>query len=131
MASEPPYRPIYAWYVVAVLMLAYVCSFIDRQILALMVPAIRRDLGISDTKMSLLLGLSFALFYSILGLPIGRLADRSSRRRIIAWGIAIWSVMTAVCGAARSYWQLFLARMGGESAASPTPTPIRAKNNCQ
>ena len=122
MASEPPYRPIYAWYVVAVLMLAYVCSFIDRQILALMVPAIRRDLGISDTKVSLLMGLSFALFYSILGLPIGRLADRSSRRRIIAWGIAIWSVMTALCGAARNYWQLFLARMGvgvGEAALSP------------
>ena len=122
VASEPPYRPIYSWYVVAVLMLAYVCSFIDRQILALMVPAIRRDLGISDTKMSLLMGLSFALFYSILGLPIGRLADRKSRRGIIACGIAVWSVMTMLCGAARNYWQLFLARMGvgvGEAALSP------------
>lgn len=122
MATEKPYRPAYAWYVVAVLMLAYVCSFVDRQILALMVPAVRRDLGISDTQMSLLMGLSFALFYSILGLPIGRLADRSSRRRIIAWGIAVWSVMTALCGAARNYWQLFLARMGvgvGEAALSP------------
>ncbi len=122
MASEPGYRPLYAWYVVAVLMVAYVCSFVDRQILALMVPAIRRDLGISDTQMSLLMGLSFALFYSILGLPIGRLADRTSRRRIIAWGIAVWSVMTALCGMARNYWQLFLARMGvgvGEAALSP------------
>lgn len=122
MASEKPFRPLYAWYVVAVLMLAYVCSFVDRQILALMVPAIRRDLGISDTQMSLLMGLSFALFYSILGLPIGRLADRTSRRGIIAWGIAVWSVMTALCGTARNYWQLFLARMGvgvGEAALSP------------
>ena len=122
MAAEKPYHPAYAWYVVAVLMLAYVCSFVDRQVLALMVPAVRRDLGISDTQMSLLMGLSFALFYSILGLPIGRLADRSSRRRIIVWGIAVWSVMTALCGAARNYWQLFLARMGvgvGEAALSP------------
>lgn len=118
----PPYRPLYAWYVVAVLMLAYVCSFVDRQVMALMVPAIRRDLGISDTQMSLLMGLSFALFYSFLGLPIARLADRTSRRRIIAWGIAVWSVMTALCGAARNYGQLFLARMGvgvGEAALSP------------
>jgi MFS family permease len=112
----------YGWYVVAVLMLAYVCSFIDRQILALMVGPIRRDLGISDTQMSLLMGLSFALFYSFLGLPIGRYADRANRRNIIAVGIAVWSVMTALCGAARNYWQLFLARVGvgvGEAALSP------------
>ena len=116
------YRPLYSWYVVGVLMLAYVCSFVDRQVMALMVPAIRRDLGISDTQMSLLMGLSFALFYSLLGLPIARLADRTSRRRIIAWGIAVWSIMTALCGAARNYGQLFLARMGvgvGEAALSP------------
>jgi len=124
--TEPPAgdRPRlgYPWYVVGVLMLAYVCSFVDRQILALMVPPIRRDLGITDTQMSLLMGLSFALFYSFLGLPIGRLADRANRRTIIAWGIAVWSVMTALCGAARNFWQLFLARMGvgiGEAALSP------------
>lgn len=103
-------------------MLAYVCSFVDRQVLSLMVPAIKRDLGISDTKMSLLLGLSFAMFYSFLGLPIGRLADRRNRRGIIAVGIAVWSVMTALSGLARNYTQLFLARMGvgvGEAALSP------------
>jgi MFS family permease len=112
----------YRWYVVAVLMVAYVCSFIDRQILALMVAPIRRDLQISDTEMSLLMGLSFSLFYSVLGLPIGRLADRANRRNIIAWGIAVWSLMTALCGTARNYWQLFLARVGvgvGEAALSP------------
>ncbi len=120
--TPPSNRSGYGWYVVAVLMLAYVCSFVDRQILSLMVVPIRRDLGISDTQMSLLMGLSFALFYSFLGLPIGRLADRTSRRRIIAWGIALWSVMTAWCGLARNYGQLFLARMGvgvGEAALSP------------
>lgn len=84
----PEARERYGWYVVGVLMLAYVCSFIDRQILALMVGPIRRDLAISDTQMSLLMGLSFALFYSFLGLPIGRLADRGNRRNIIAAGIA-------------------------------------------
>ncbi len=116
------YRPAYSWYVVVVLMIAYVCSFVDRQILALMVAPIRRDLEISDTQMSLLMGLSFALFYSILGLPIGRWADRSSRRKIMAWGIALWSVMTALSGGARHYWHLFLARVGvgvGEAALSP------------
>jgi len=103
-------------------MLAYVCSFVDRQILALLVGPIKRDLGISDTGMSLLMGLSFATFYSLLGFPIGRLADRTSRRGIIVWGIAAWSVMTALCGLARNYGQLFLARVGvgvGEAALSP------------
>jgi MFS family permease len=103
-------------------MLAYVSSFIDRQTLFLLVGPIRRDLGISDWQMSLLMGLSFALFYSVLGLPIGRLADRVSRRGIIGIEISIWSVMTAACGLASTYGQLFLARVGvgvGEAALSP------------
>src|SRR5271155_3859127 len=80
----------YAWYVVGVLTLAYIFSFIDRQILNLMVDPIRRDLGISEKQMSLLMGASFAVFYTILGIPLGRLADRRSRRAIIAVGIACW-----------------------------------------
>jgi MFS family permease len=121
--GDAPYpRPAYAWYVVGVLTLAYVSNFIDRQILSLLVGPIRRDLGINDTQMSLLMGLSFALFYTFLGLPIGRLADAHSRRAIIATGIAVWSLMTATCGLARTYTQLLLARMGvgvGEAALSP------------
>jgi MFS family permease len=121
--TEAPYpRPVYAWYVVGVLTLAYISSFIDRQILALLVGPIRRDLQITDTQMSLLMGLSFALFYTVLGLPIGRLADARSRRGIIAAGIALWSAMTALCGVARNYAQLLLARIGvgvGEAALSP------------
>ncbi|HWP02431.1 MAG TPA: MFS transporter [Gemmatimonadaceae bacterium] len=112
----------YAWYVAAVLMLANVSAFIDRQILALMVDPIRADLGISDTQMSLLLGLAFAVFYSLMGIPIGRLADSGNRRAIIAVGIALWSGMCTACGLARSYWQLFLARVGvgiGEAALTP------------
>jgi len=112
----------YPWLVVAILMVAYVLSFVDRQILNLLVGPIRRDLGISDTQMSLLMGFSFAIFYTILGIPLGRLADRWNRRGLIAAGVVVWSVMTSLCGLARSYWQLFLLRIGvgvGEATLSP------------
>jgi MFS family permease len=102
-----------------VLTLANVSGFVDRQILSLLVVPIRRDLGISDTQMSLLMGLSFVLFQTVLGVPIGRLADSRSRRTIIAAGIAAWSVMTMACGLARTYAQLLVARVGvgvGEAA---------------
>jgi MFS family permease len=102
----------YAWYVVAVLLLAYTLSFIDRMILSLLVGPIRADLGISDTQMSLLMGFAFAIFYSVLGIPLGWLADRGSRRGLIVAGVAAWSVMTAICGLAKGYVGLFLARIG-------------------
>ena len=103
-----------AWSTVAILMLAYVLSFIDRQILNLLVGPIRRDLVISDTQMSLLMGLSFALFYTVLGIPIARLADRqtTSRPQLIAVALALWSAMTALCGLAQNFTQLLLARIG-------------------
>jgi MFS family permease len=116
-------RAGYAWYVVGVLTLAYILSFIDRQILSLMVEPIRRDLKISDKQMSVLMGLSFVVFYTLLGIPLGRLADTRSRRGIIAVGIAFWSVMTAGCGLANSFLQLALLRMGlgvGEATLSPS-----------
>jgi len=115
--AYPP--PRYAWYVVAVLTLANTSAFVDRQILGLLVGPIRRDLGISDAQMGILYGLAFALFYTLLGIPLGRAADRASRRTIIGAGIAVWSVMTVLCGIARSYDQLLLARFGvaiGEAA---------------
>lgn len=114
--------PAYAWYVVGVLLLAYTLSFIDRMILSLLVGPIRADLGISDTQMSLLMGFAFAVFYSLLGVPLGWLADRGSRKSLIVAGVAAWSVMTAVCGLARGYLGLFLARVGvgvGEATLSP------------
>lgn len=117
-----PASDLYAWYVVVVLMFAYTVSFIDRQILSLLVQPIRRDLGISDTQFSLLAGFAFALFYATLGIPIARLADRANRRFLIMIGVVVWSVMTAACGLAKSYWHLFLARMGvgaGEATLSP------------
>lgn len=112
----------YPWFVVAILMVAYVFSFVDRQVLNLLVGPIRRDLGINDTQMSLLMGFSFALFYTILGIPLARVADSRSRRGLIVTGILVWSAMTALCGLARHYWQLLLFRVGvgvGEAALSP------------
>ncbi len=123
-AAEEDYpSPAYAWYVVCILTLAYMVSFLDRQVMALMIDPIRGDLALSDTQISLLLGLAFAIFYTLLGVPIGRLADRRSRRGIITVGITIWCLMTAACGLARNFWQLFLARVGvgvGEAALNPS-----------
>ena len=114
--------PGYSWYVVAVLTLAYMFSFIDRQIMSFLVAPIRRDLQISDTQMSLLMGLSFAVFYTLFGIPLGRLADTRSRRAIITIGIAFWSIATAGCGLAKRFGDLALMRMGvgvGEATLSP------------
>ncbi|HEU0044019.1 MFS transporter [Sphingomonas sp.] len=112
----------YRWYVVGVLILAYTFSYIDRSILTLMVGPIRASLGISDVELSMLHGLAFALFYTICGIPIGRLVDRRRRTTIIAVGVAFWSGMTALCGLAQNFVQMFLARIGvgvGEAALSP------------
>lgn len=126
--TEPGYPPAaYAWYVVAVLMLAYVFAYLDRFILTLMVEPIKRDLGITDTEMSLVLGLAFAVFYTLLGIPIGRMADVANRRTIMAAGIAVWSIMTAGCGLARNFFTLFLARIGvgvGEATLQPCATSL-------
>lgn len=119
----------YAWFVVGVLVLANVSSWIDRQILNLLVPAIRSDLGISMTAMGYLIGLPFALFFAIAGFPIARLADRGNRRNIVAIGIASWSIMTALCGLAGSYTRLMLARIGvgvGEASLQAPGTSLIA-----
>ncbi len=113
---------VYAWYIVFLCMVAYIFSFIDRQIVTLLIEPIRADLQISDTQFSLIHGLAFALFYASMGIPIARLADTKSRPLIISTGIFIWSIATALCGMTRSFWQLFVARMGvgvGEAALSP------------
>ncbi len=122
-AEEPPYPPeSYAWYVVGVLVVALVFSFIDRQILSLLVQPIRQDLGVNDTQISLLQGFAFAIFYTFMGIPIGRLVDSGSRRTIIAVGIVFWSLSTVACGMVSSYSGLLMARVGvavGEAALSP------------
>src|SRR5271163_4923268 len=116
-----------AWYSVAVLMLMYIFSFIDRTTISLIVEPMKRDLHISDTQMGMLQGLAFALLYTFLGLPIARLSDRHSRRAIIAGGVFIWSIMATLCGLARSAPRLFMARIGvgvGEAALSPAAYSI-------
>lgn len=116
-----------AWYSVAVLMLMYIFSFIDRTTISLIVEPMKRDLHISDTQIGMLQGLAFALLYTFLGLPIARLSDRHSRRAIIAAGVFIWSIMATLCGLARTALQLFVARIGvgvGEAALSPAAYSI-------
>jgi len=112
----------YPWYIVSLCMLAYIFSFIDRQVITLLIEPIRADLQISDTQFSLLHGLAFAILYAIAGIPIARMADSRSRPVIISVGIFVWSLATATCGMAKNFPQLFLSRMAvgvGEAALSP------------
>jgi len=114
--------PAVAWFGVGVLVIAFVFSIADRIIISLLVDPIKRDLNLTDTDMGLMMGLAFAIFYALMGLPIGRWADKYSRRTIIGVGIFLWSIMTALCGLARNFWELFLARVGvgvGEATLSP------------
>ena len=119
----------YAWLVVIILLLANICSFVDRMILTLLVEPIKADLSLSDTQIGVLHGFAFAAFYALMGLPIGHFADRVHRRNVIVAGIALWSVMTALCGMARNFLTLFLARMGtgiGEATFNPCAYPLLA-----
>ena len=123
MADETGYpsRP-YAWTVVAILIATAVLSYTDRQVLALLVDPIRGELGISDTQVSLLLGTAFAVVYGIAGIPLGFLADRTSRRNLIFAGVVVWSCGTLACGFSHSFGQLFAARIVvglGEAVLSP------------
>ncbi|HLB29911.1 MAG TPA: MFS transporter [Gammaproteobacteria bacterium] len=126
--SEPAWpSPAKAWYGASIFTLATALALIDRQIMNLLVEPIKQDLHISDTQMSLLVGFAFALFYAFLGIPLARLADVCCRKTILCIGIAFWSIMTACCGLAHSYWMLFLARVGvgaGESVNGPTTFSI-------
>ena len=109
-------------YVLTILVIAYTFNFIDRQILGILVEPIRLELGVSDTAMGLLTGLGFALFYTLMGIPIARYADRANRRNLIAAAVGIWSVFTAAQGLAQNYWQLLAYRIGvgvGEAGCSP------------
>ena len=103
-------------------MLAYLVSFLDRQILVLMIEPIQRDLGLSDTSFSLLHGTAFGLFYTVVGLFMGRIVDANSRVRVIGISIALWCMATAFCGLARNFAVLFIARMMvgiGEAGLTP------------
>lgn len=113
----------YSWYVLGVLVVVYILNFIDRQILSILAVDIKRDLDLTDGQLGFLGGAAFAVFYALFGVPLGRLADRWHRVRLLTIGLVLWSTMTALSGLARNYLSLSLARMGvgvGEATASPT-----------
>jgi len=115
--------PWRAWVTVALLTVTYLLSIVDRHVLVLLVEPIRADLRISDTQIGLVTGVAFGLAYAICGLPLGRLADRWSRKGVLVLGVACWSLMTIACGLSTSFVGLFVARMGvglGEAALTPT-----------
>lgn len=110
------------WYVVAVLLLGYTFSFVDRQVLNLLVEPIREDLGVSDTQISFLQGIAFVGTYVLMSVPIGRMVDRFHRVVILIGGVLAWSASTVGCGLSRTYAQLLFARMGvGAGEATLTP----------
>src|SRR3954468_10762224 len=131
MASDPaqsapaaaPFRIArYAWYALFVLVLVYIVNFIDRQIISILAQDIKHDLHVDDSQIGFLYGTAFAVFYALFGIPLGRLADSWYRGRLIAIGLGLWSIMTALSGFATSFGMLAFARIGvgvGEASASP------------
>lgn len=126
IAAEPVRTPEKAslrnWYTVCVLSLVAMLAQIDRGVISLVVEPMKRDLGLSDTEVSLLIGFAFTFFYAMVGPPISRVADRGVRKTVIAASLSIWSVGTALCGLAQSFWGFFFARAivgGAESGSSP------------
>ena len=116
------YSPAYRYFVLSVLVLSYVLSFIDRQLMTILLEPIKAEFGASDTAMGFLTGFAFAIFYAVLGIPVARLADRWSRRNVLAISMVIWSAMTAACGMAGSFWQMAVLRVGvgvGEAGGTP------------
>lgn len=103
---------VYRLYVLAMLIVVYTFNFIDRLIIGILAVPIKGELSLSDTELGAVGGFAFAAFYTLLGIPIGRLADRYNRTRIIAVAFALWSLLSAACGLARSFLQLFLCRLG-------------------
>jgi predicted MFS family arabinose efflux permease len=124
VSAAPDPQPVSwrAWYALGVMFIAYVFNFIDRSILAILNQPIKDELQVSDTEMGFLGGIAFAIFYTFVGIPVARLADRSIRRNVLAVSLAIWSGMTVVCGFVVNFPQLLAARIGvaiGEAGGSP------------
>lgn len=126
-SAAPRTGKLYRWYVLTVLFLIYVLACIDRQILAVMVAPIQTDHALTDTRMSLLLGLAFVSVYVLFSLPMARVADHHKRRSVIAFGLGLWSISTALFALSSRYWQLFVSRMGvglGEACLNPAALPL-------
>ncbi|WP_296816750.1 MFS transporter [Brevundimonas sp.] len=121
--GAPPARPgARAWFVLAVLCFVYVLNFLDRQLLSILAKPIQDDLGVTDGQLGMISGLYFALFYCILAIPVGWLADRTNRTKVLAFSCALWSAATAACGLSTNYPQLAVSRMAvgvGEAGGVP------------
>jgi MFS family permease len=114
--------PGYAWYALALLTLVYVLNFLDRTLIYLLFTPIKADMHLSDTQLALLGATSFAIFYTLLGVPFGRMADRVSRKKLIAGGLAIWSLFSGLTGFTHNFWEIFLCRVMvgvGEATLGP------------
>lgn len=119
----------YAWFITVVLMLCYTFSMLDREIISLLVEPIKAAFDITDFEMGLLMGPAFSLFYTVMGIPLGWAADRYNRKNLVAAGITIWSIMTAFCGLAGTFMQLFITRVGvgvGEASLTPSASSLLA-----
>lgn len=127
--QEASEGPRYRYYVLGLMTLAAMFSIADRLVLSILLEDIKAEFMLSDTELGLLTGFAFTVFYVLVGFPIARLADRSNRKNIIAASLALYSAMTALCGAAIGFWTLFLARMGvgvGEGGAGPPTVSLLA-----
>ncbi|HEY6815245.1 MAG TPA: MFS transporter [Croceibacterium sp.] len=121
-SGAKPLSPARSWWAIFIFMIALMFNYLDRQLMTLLITPIKADFGLSDTQISLLIGFAFVLFYVLAGIPIARFIDRGPRKWIVSSAIAFWSVMTAACGLAQTYWQLLAARMlvgVGESCNAP------------
>lgn len=125
MSQTSERTPIYSWYALALLMLIYVLNFLDRTIIYILFPLIKKEMAFSDTQLALLGTTSFVIFYTVLGIPFGRVADRGSRTRIIAIGVIIWSLFSGLTAFANDFWTLFACRvMVGVGEATLGPAAI-------
>lgn len=117
-----PVSAAYRRYALWVLLIIYTLNFLDRQVVNILAEPIKRDLGLADWQLGMMSGLAFAVFYTVLGIPIARLAERKNRPMIIGASVAAWSVFTVLCGFAQNFWQLIIARIGvgvGEAGCTP------------
>src|SRR4051812_22684978 len=115
----------YSWYALAVLTAVYVLNFLDRTLIYILFTPIKKEMAFSDLQLALLGTTSFVIFYTLLGIPFGRLADRKSRKNLIAAGLAVWSLFSGLTGFAESFWTLFLCRvMVGVGEASLGPAAL-------
>ena len=125
MTDAPEKTPAYSWYALGLLMLIYVLNFLDRTIIYILFPLIKKEMAFSDTQLALLGTTSFVIFYTVLGIPFGKIADRGSRTRLIAIGVIVWSIFSGLTAFATDFWTLFGCRvMVGFGEATLGPAAI-------